>query len=73
MAPHKSTFVLASVTAALLTSPIAVTAQTAGLAPVLAAILPELQHHLDTYSLDGPGLVFAERPTKRSRHRSTPG
>ena len=25
-----------------------------------AAILPELQHHLDTYSLDGPdGLVFA--------------
>jgi len=38
-----------------------------------AAILPELQHHLDTYSLDGAGLVFAERPTKRSRHGSTPG
>ena len=29
-----------------------------------AAILPELQHHLDTHSLDGPdGLVFVNEGT----------
>jgi hypothetical protein len=38
-----------------------------------AAILPELQHHLDTYSIDGPdGLVFVDEQGQPHRGNFNP-